>query len=170
MIRAICWALGILGMLLLLQTTVLSYLVVAGVKPDVLLVVFVVLATLNGSFKSQIVGFVLGLAIDMVSLAPLGFHAFLFALAGYIFGLGSGKVYFDPLVMPALLGFLATLYYAVAGFLLSFIFRLGDPWNSWFHMGLVFQLILNIVLTPFVYWIQGWIREKFQNPRRGFGG
>ena len=170
MIRAILWALGILGILLLLQTTLLSYLVVAGTKPDILLVVFVVLATLNGSFTSQIVGFLLGLALDMVSLAPLGFHAFLFSLAGYLFGLGKGKVYFDPLVMPALLGFLATAFYTVTGFLVSFVFRLGQPWNSWFHVGLLFQLVLNILLTPLVYWIQGWIREQFQNPRRGFGG
>jgi rod shape-determining protein MreD len=170
MIRTILWALGILGLLLLLQTTLFSYLVIAGTKPDVLLVVFVILATLNGSFNSQIVGFILGLAVDMVSLTPLGFHAFLFSLAGYLFGLGSGKIYFDPLLMPALLGFVATAYYTIAGFLLSFIFRLGDPWSSWFHMGLVFQLILNILLTPLIYWIQSWIRERFQNPRRGFGG
>ena len=170
MIRSIVWALGILGVLLLLQTTLLSYVVVAGTKPDVLLVVFVILATINGSFASQIVGFILGLIIDMVSLAPLGFHAFIFSLAGYIFGLGRGKVYFDPLVMPALLGFLATIYYTITGFLLSFVFRLGYPWNSWFHMGLVFQMVLNILLTPLVLWLNSWIREQFQNPRRGFGG
>jgi len=170
MIRAVAWALGILGILLLLQTTLLSYLVVAGAKPDVVLVVFVVLATVNGSFKSQIVGFIFGLVLDMVSLAPLGFHAFVFALAGYLFGLGSGKVYFDPLVMPAFLGFLATLYYASTGYILSFVFHLGEPWNSWFHIGLLFQLVLNVLLMPFVFWLQAWIREKFQNPRRGFGG
>ena len=170
MIRTILWALGILGIILLLQTTVLSYLVIAGIKPDVLLVVFVVLATLNGSFTSQIVGFVLGLVVDMVSLSPMGFHAFLFSLAGYLFGLGRGKVYFDPLVMPALLGSLATAYYAMTGFLLSLVFRLGDAWTAWFHMGLVFQFILNLLLTPVVYWLQGWIKERFQNQRRGFGG
>lgn len=170
MIRSILWALGILGVLLLLQTTLLSYFVIYGTKPDVILVVFVVLATLNGSFISQIVGFVMGLALDIVSLSPLGFHAFLFSLAGYLFGLGSGKIYFDPLVIPALLGFLATAYYAVGGFLLTFIFHLGDPWSAWFHLGLLIQLLLNVILAPVVYWLQGWIRERFQNPRRGFGG
>jgi rod shape-determining protein MreD len=170
MIRTISWALAILGILVLLQTTLLSHLVFLGVKPDIVLVVFVVLATHNGSLSSQIVGFILGLILDMVSLAPLGFHAFLYSLAGYFFGLGSGKVYLDPLVMPALLGLLATIYYVVTAFLISLVFRLADPWSSWFNVGLFVQLSINVFLTPLVYWIQGWIREKFQNPRRGFGG
>lgn len=170
MIRAILWALGILGGLLLLQTTLLSYLVIFGVKADVLLVVFVVLATQNGSFVSQIVGFVLGLAIDMVTASPLGYHALIFALAGYLFGLGSGKVYFDPLVMPALLGLLATIYATTLGFLVNEVFRLGAPLSAYFHIGTLFQLVLNVVLTPLVFWLYGWIKEKFTNPRRGFGG
>lgn len=170
MIRTILWALGILGVLLLLQTTVLSYLVVLGVKADILLVVFVVLATQNGSLASQIVGFVLGLAIDTVTTAPLGYHAFLYTSAGYLFGLGSGKVYFDPLVMPGLLGLLATLFQTVAGFLLNVVFRLGQPLSAYFHMGVVFQLVLNVLLAPLVFWLYGWVKEKFQDPRRGFGG
>lgn len=170
MMRSILWALGILGLLLLFQSTLLSYLVVAGVKPDLLLVVFVILAAQNGSFPSQIVGFILGLAIDMVTTAPLGFHAFEFSLAGYLFGLGSGKVYFDPLVMPAFLGFLATLYSVLASFALNTVFALGSPASAFFHVGVLFQLVLNLLLAPLVFWLYGWVRDKFQDPRRGFGG
>jgi len=170
MIRTILWALGILAVLIVLQTTLLSYVVFFGVKADVILIVFVVLAIQNGSFTSQIVGFVLGLVLDAVTVSPLGYHAFLFALAGYLFGLGSGKVYFDPLVMPALLGFLATMYITVAGLLLNTVFRLGQPLTAYFHMGVVIQLVLNVVLAPLVFWLYGWLKEKFQDPRRGFGG
>jgi len=170
LIRAILWALGILGVLLLLQTTVLSYLVVFGVKADVIFIVFVILASQNGSFASQIVGFVLGLAIDAITASPLGYHAIVFSLGGYLFGLGSGKVYFDPLVIPGLMGLLATVYEVLTGFLVNEIFRLGQPLTAYFHMGVVFQLILNIILAPLVFWLYGWLREKFTNPRRGFGG
>ena len=170
MIRTIVWALGILGTMLLLQTTVLSYFVIFGVKADILLIVFVVLASQNGSFPSQIVGFVLGLVIDTVTTAPLGYHAFLFSLAGYLFGLGSGKVYFDPLIMPMFLGFLATFFELIVGFLLNFVFQLGQPLSAFLHIGILIQLILNLLLSPVVFWLFGWTKEKFQNPRRGFGG
>ena len=170
MIRTILWALGILGVLLLLQTTLLSYLVVFGAKANILLVVFVILATQNGSFASQIVGFVFGLAIDTVTTSPLGYHAFLFSLAGYLFGLGSGKVYFDPLVMPVFLGFLATLFDTLGGLFLNTVFQLGQPLTSFFHLGALFQLVLNLLLAPVVFWLYGWVKEKFQDPRRGFGG
>jgi rod shape-determining protein MreD len=170
MIRTILWALGILALLLLLQTTILSYLVVNGIKPDILLVVFVILATQNGSLVSQIVGFALGLAIDMVTSAPLGFHAFQFALAGYLFGLGSGNVYFDPLVMPALMGLLATVFTVVTSLTLNTVFLLGAPLSAFFNVGLLFQLLINVLLAPLIFWLYGWVREKFQDPRRGFGG
>jgi rod shape-determining protein MreD len=170
MIRTILWALGILAVLLVFQTTLLSYVVFFGVKADVMLIVFVVLAIQNGSFASQIVGFVLGFALDAVTVSPLGYHTFLFSLAGYLFGLGSGKVYFDPLVMPALLGLLATLYITVGGLLVNTVFRLGQPLSAYVHMGLVVQLVLNVLLAPLVFWLYGWLKEKFQDPRRGFGG
>ena len=169
MIRAILWALAILGALLLLQSTVLSPLVFFGVKVQLLLLVFVVLATQNGSWASQIVGFVLGFAVDMVTSAPLGFHAFQFALAGYLFGLGSGKVYLDPLVLPALLGLLATLYETLSGLLLNTVFNLGEPLTAYFHLALIFQCLLNAVLSAVVFRVYGWVRERFRNPRRGFG-
>lgn len=170
MIRSILWALAILGGLLLLQTTVLSYLVFWGVKANLLLIVFIILATQNGSFTSQIVGFIVGLAIDMVTTAPLGFNAFLYSLGGYLFGLGSGKVYFDPIIMPGFLGLLASLFEALVSFLLNEIFRLGEPVSAFFHMGLVFQTLLNILLCPVVFWVYGWMKEKLQDPRRSFDG
>jgi rod shape-determining protein MreD len=170
MIRTTLWALAVLGLLLLLQTTALSYFVFWGTKPDLLWVIFVILASQNGSFVSQIVGFILGLAVDTVTTAPLGFHAFQFSLAGYLFGLGSGKVYFDPIVMPAFLGFLVTTFQVLSAFLLSAVFRLGEPWTAFFNLGLVMQMVLNVLLAPVAYWVYAWIKDKFQDPRRGFGG
>jgi len=170
MIRAIAWALAILAALLLLQSTLLGPLALFGVKLQLLLLVFLVLATQNGSWASQIVGFVIGFAIDMVTTAPLGFHAFQFALAGYLFGIGSGKVYLDPLVLPALLGLLATLYDTLSAFLLNTVFNLGQPVTAYFNLTLLFQGLFNAVLAPLVFLSYGWVKQRFQNPRRGFGG
>jgi len=170
MIRTLLWSFGILGSLLLLQTTLLGGLSIAGARIDLLWVVFIILATQNGSSISQGIGFVLGLAVDAVTLAPLGYHAFLFTLGGYLFGLGSGNVFFDPIVMPAFLMLLASVFQALVGFVLSAVFRLGDPLSTFFHLGFLFQTLLNVVLAPLVFWVYGWAREKFQDPRRGFGG
>jgi len=168
-IRSALWALLILGLLLLFQTTVLSYLALWGIKPNVLFLVFVILATQNGSLVSQSVGFILGIIVDVVSLAPLGYHAFLFSLAGYLFGLGSGKVYFDPLFMPILLGLMATAYDSFGGLLLNLLFRLDQPISSFLHLGLLFQLFINLLMSPLIFWLYSWSKERFQNQRRGFG-
>ena len=169
MIRSIIWTLGILGLLLIFQSTVVSYFVFWSIKPNILLIVFVLLATQNGSFVSQTVGFLLGLMIDMVTNVPLGFHALQFCLAGYLFGLGSGKVFFDPLVMPTFLGFLATLYDIISRICINSIFHLGEPISSFINIGVLFQIILNMILAPIIFWLYSWLKDKFQNPKRGFG-
>jgi rod shape-determining protein MreD len=170
MIRTGLWASVVLGLLLLLQTTVLSYFSIAGVKPGVLLIVFVILASQNGGFVSQIVGFILGLALDMVTTAPLGYNAFQYALAGYLFGLGKGKVYYDPFVVPALVGLLATIYSAVAGFVLSEVFQLGFRGDTFFQVGLLVQLVVNLIAAPVIYFVYNFLKQRFQDPRRGFDG
>lgn len=169
MIRAVLWAWVILGALLLLQSTALSYLVVFGVKPDLLWVTFAILAAINGSMTSQVVGFVLGIAVDLVTGGPLGFHAFLFTLAGYLFGLGSGKVFMDPIIVPAVLGLLASLFSLAGGALLTGVFRLGNPLSAVLQWGTLLQVIMNLLLGPAVFWLYGWARDKFTDPRRGFG-
>ena len=169
MIRTFFWAVGVLAIVLLLQTTLLNRIVLFGAKPDIVLIVFVLLATQYGSLVGQLAGFVVGIAIDVITVSPFGFHAFLFTVAGYVVGLGSGKVYLDPLIMPALLGLLSTLYLAFFGFVLNLIFRLGEPWSVYFNVGLIFQVGLNVVLAPLFFWIYGLVRERFQDKRRGFG-
>jgi len=72
--------------------------------------------------------------------------------------------------MPALLGFLATLYITVGGLVVNTVFRLGQPLSAYIHMGLLVQTVLNVLLAPLVFWLYGWLKEKFQDPRRGFGG
>ncbi|MEI8092912.1 MAG: rod shape-determining protein MreD [Spirochaetales bacterium] len=170
MIRAGLWAILILAVLLLLQTTLMNLVVVAGVKPDILLIVFVVLASQNGGLVSQLVGFVLGLAIDIVTTAPLGYNAFQFALAGYLFGLGRGKVYYDPFIVPALMAVLATVYSSICGYLVSQVFQLGFPFQMYFQIGFVVQLLVNLVAAPVTFFLFNFLKQRFQDPRRGFDG
>jgi len=168
MIRAGVWASVILGLLLILQTTLLAQLDLWGVRPSILLIVFVILASQNGGMVSQLVGFALGLAIDMITTAPLGYHAFIYALAGYLFGLGKGKVYFDPVVVPAIMAALATVFEATAGFFVSWVFGLGYPAQSFFQTGLIVQFLVNLAFSPVVFFLYNFLRQRFQDPRRGF--
>jgi rod shape-determining protein MreD len=70
-----------------LQTTVFSAgMRVAGVRPDLLLVLTIAVAYYAGSERGAAFGFVAGLAIDLFLTTPLGLSALSFALVGYAAG------------------------------------------------------------------------------------
>ncbi|MGE5613379.1 MAG: rod shape-determining protein MreD [Bacillota bacterium] len=73
---------------LLLQTTLLQYAEIYGVKPNIIIVFIVVTALLRGGAEGGAVGFFAGLALDMMFGGVLGFHA----LLGLYLGIAAGSV------------------------------------------------------------------------------
>lgn len=168
--RSFFWSLVVLGALLVLQSTLLGGVIILQAKLNILWLVFIAICLQNGSIPGQLVGFILGLAVDSVTASPVGLHAFEFSLAGYLFGLGRGKIFFDAILMPALLGMIAVLFDVLTLFLLNFIFRLGLPVQSFFYWGVLAQMTMGAIFMPAIFWIYRWSREHFSHSRRGFSG
>lgn len=122
--RPIILTILLLGAAVLLQTTVLEFVAVFGVKPDLQLILVVFLALRRGSMSGQIAGFVGGLLEDVVTLSPLGFHAIVKALVGFCAGLPYGLIRASALVVPVLLVTGAALIKGVASGLLSLAFQI----------------------------------------------
>ena len=89
--------------MVLLQTTVLGIVAVRGVTPDLLLILLVFLALRRGSMSGQIAGFAGGLLEDLVSLAPLGFHALVRTLVGFSAGTLHGLIRTSAIAVPVLI-------------------------------------------------------------------
>jgi len=75
-------------LILAIQTTILDYIAVRGVKPNVIIVFIIVCALLGGDAEGGTVGFFAGLALDLMSGGVIGFNAML----GYLLGVASGSV------------------------------------------------------------------------------
>jgi rod shape-determining protein MreD len=71
---------------LILQTTVLPFLRIDGVIPDLLLVLVIFTAIYYGSVKGAAVGFAVGLALDLIGGRHLGLGALSGFVAGYLMG------------------------------------------------------------------------------------
>jgi len=67
-------SIAVTAVLILLQSTVMHYIAICGVVPDLSLMAVVYLANQNGRLHGQSLGFAGGLIEDFLSLAPLGFH------------------------------------------------------------------------------------------------
>ncbi|MDD5602964.1 MAG: rod shape-determining protein MreD [Eubacteriales bacterium] len=105
------FALLTISILLLLQTTLLEYVEIAGVKPNLLLTFTICAAFYAGSREGAAVGALAGLAQDMATGIIFGFYAIIGAAAGFITGLINRRLYRDNMIVLVLVTFLVTLIY-----------------------------------------------------------
>jgi rod shape-determining protein MreD len=86
-VQATARVLALLAVLVLLQVTFVSQLRLAGVAPDVLLLVSVAAGVAAGPDRGAIVGFVAGLGYDVFLQTPLGLSALVYCVVAYLVGL-----------------------------------------------------------------------------------
>ncbi len=72
--------------LLILQTTFIPFLSIAGFLPDILLIWVVYIAVRRGQMEATIIGFLVGLLQDAVSMQFFGLGALTKTIAGFVAG------------------------------------------------------------------------------------
>lgn len=98
--RSLFFLLLILGALIL-QTTILNFIVIRGVKPDLVLILVILNGFLRGTREGAFLGFVGGVLQDLVSGGYFGVNALSKMFAGYLAGLGEGRLYRDNRIIAA---------------------------------------------------------------------
>ena len=68
-----------------LQSTVLQFASIAGIQPDLVLIIVVYAANKNGSMIGQLTGLGAGVVLDVMGLSPLGFYALIYAVIGAVY-------------------------------------------------------------------------------------
>jgi rod shape-determining protein MreD len=151
---------------LLLQSTVFAQLKLFGVRPELVFLVTILIAILEGPQEGMMVGFVGGLAQDfLLNQPPKGLTALTLTLLGY--GIGLIRQYMaspSPLLPTMLVAFgtaAGVLFYEVVGFLLShpqqpLLYSIKVP---------ILTGIYGAVLTPMVFPVARRIAER-SRPRR----
>ncbi len=104
--------------LLLIQTTLLEYSEIAGIKPNLLLVLAVCAGLLTGSSEGAVIGFFAGLAHDLATGTVFGLYALLSAAAGYLTGMINRRLYRDNIIVLIAAVFAASVVFESAVFLL----------------------------------------------------
>lgn len=101
--------LGGIALCLILQTTFMRVIAVAGIAPDLLILVLFLMGVRNGIMPSIYTGFLIGLGQDLYSPSILGQHALSMTITGFFAGLFHEKVMrTDPIMklVIMLVGFL----------------------------------------------------------------
>ncbi|MEA2447351.1 MAG: hypothetical protein QOK47_988 [Actinomycetota bacterium] len=154
---------------LALQSTVLAHLTLLGVRPQLVLVVVVSLAYLDGERVGLVAGFAGGLLQDLLlPLSIVGLTALVYTLIAY--GVGFLRQYataesvWTPVFAVAIASGIAELAYALLAILL------GQPWVSLTttlqRTGLI--VLYDTLLTPFVFPVVRRVADRFR-PQRVYG-
>ena len=120
--RALSWT-AVLLTALLLQSTLFAQIKLGGAKPDLVFLVTIVLAFLEGPSSGSLAGFVGGMAEDFLLNQPKGITALTLTLVGYAVGMLRQYISTaSPLLPVGLVGaatVVGMLFYGLVTFLLG---------------------------------------------------
>ena len=139
----------VLVVAVLIQSTVLARLRLAGARPDLLVLAVVSVAVATDPTTGAVFGFVAGLVSDLLFDLPVGVSALVYTAVG--FAVGTVRVYVTshrPLVHLVLAGAASLASVWCCGLLLR-VFDLSS-WATVTRAGPLVA-IYNLLLTPLVY-------------------
>lgn len=146
----------VLVIALLLQSTVLDHAAIAGVKPDLALIVLVFVAVQGGSTVGQLSGFAAGLVQDLLSLPPLGVGALVRTTIGFVYGKLQGALASSSVLASVTLVVTATVAKAALTWLVTSL--LAPEFRAGLTVGSLIELGYNAVLAPLLFAGLGRIR------------
>ena len=147
--RALGWTVVVLTALVL-QSTVFAQIKLGGTKPELVYLVTIVLAFLEGPASGAVAGFGGGMAQDFLLNQPKGITALTLTLLGYGVGLLRQYVVTPSPILPVVLVGASTtagvLFYGVVRFLLGF-----NPGAAYLVRVAILAGVYNAILTPLLF-------------------
>lgn len=123
---------------------------VFGVKPDMLLIIIVLLGFEFGSFEAIIYGFLAGFAQDIISSGALGMNALVYLNIGFAAGAIRARIT-KSLPTVLVFTFTATIVKSILYFVVnSFSFDTSITLD-FFRKQLFFETVLNTILAPLFF-------------------
>lgn len=149
---------------LLLQSTVFSQIKLLGVKPELMYLVAVVVAVLEGPREGALVGFAAGMAQDFLIPGPKGVTALTLTLLGYTMGLARDYVSSPSPLLPTFLVAAGTAAGVAFHEVTTFLVGQTDPGFGQDLKVAIFAGIYGGVLTPVFYPL---LRRALEGSRHG---
>ena len=146
----------------LLQCTVFTSLEIAGIKPNLMLIVTASFGFMRGPREGMFVGFASGLLIDIQYGDMIGFYALIYLITGYVNGLFE-QIYFDEdIKLPLFLIAVSDLVYGLAVYFLTFLLRSDFDFLYYLNRIIVPEAIYTIAVTLIIYPLLLFINHKLE--------
>ena len=146
----------------LLQCTVFPSLEIAGIKPNLMLIVTASFGFMRGPREGMFVGFASGQLIDIQYGDMIGFYALIYLAAGFVNGLFE-QIYFDEdIKLPLFLIAGSDFVYGLVVYFLTFLLRSDFDFLYYLNRIIVPETIYTIAVTLVVYPLLLLINHKLE--------
>ena len=131
----------------MLQTVIVSSIVIDGGAPDLLLVVVVALGLVRGAIPGAVFGFTAGLIVDLVTLDTMGITSLVLTLAGFWAGRYGETVGRDRRFAPVIAVGTLTLLAGLFGYVLHYLLGEDVVARHALVTALMPAFVLNLALS-----------------------
>ena len=164
--RIICFFVMMI-ILYLIQTTIFNKITVAGIKPNVVIILVVLIGYKYGKIPGMLMGFFMGLFLDLTESDYIGYYSLIYLIIGYLVGF-SNKLYTNdstliPLGLVGASDFMLNFLIFITGFLLRN--RLDLPY---YMMRIILpEVVYTIIVSVLLYRIMDYIYVKLETIGKG---
>ncbi len=144
----------------LLQTAWPSFLQIASIRPNLVVILTASFALMCGSRTGLLMGFGTGLLLDIFSGGTPGFYALIYAWIGFLMGYAYRIFYDDDIKTPLLLIAGSDLIYGIYQYIGTFLLRGRIHVFFYLRRIIIPEVIYTVILGVFVYQLNFLINKK----------
>lgn len=147
----------------LLQSSMFHYVKLAGIMPNLLLILVVSTAYMRGRTSGMLIGFFSGLLVDlMFGTRVVGLYALLYLFIGYLMGY-TNKIYSrDDYTLPIVFIGISDLFYGFFYYVFEFLLRGRLNFLYYFRRFILPEIIYTIAVSIFLYKLLHMINHRLE--------
>lgn len=147
-----CITIGIIIVICFLcQSTIFHFIELAGVVPNLLLIVTMSFGLMRGRREGVLVGFFCGLLVDIFFGSAMGPYAFIYMTLGYVNGFFHRIYYVEDVLLPMIMITINDFAYNFIVYILFFMLRNRLDFSSYFSKVILPEVFYTIIITLFFY-------------------
>ncbi|PYG87289.1 rod shape-determining protein MreD [Ruminiclostridium sufflavum DSM 19573] len=145
----------------MVQVTILNFISISGVSPNILIILIVSISLLEGRTHGAAVGFSTGLCLDAVIGISLGFNSLLGMLLGFALGNINRRFFKENIFVMAICTFISTILYECAAIAGSYIYGLNISFLSAVKAVAFPEAVINSILGAILFFIIAQINKRW---------
>ncbi len=147
----------------LLQTTLFKAITLAGIVPNILLIITSAFGFMRGKNEGMFIGFFSGLLIDIFFGKIIGFYALVYMFIGFVNGFFRRIFYPEDIKLPMILIGLSDLLYSFLCYIFLFMLRGKLHLGYYFVHIMLPEVVYTVLVTLILYkgilytdeWLEG---------------